>query len=141
MFVLELKEEERKINNVTNNLRYDLPESIFISPSKILLKIILLGSTTTNWTFKTNFGGFLNQEWLSSHKLTDELNLNSNPLDLNTIIMKNCFSHNHDRLPNQYMLWEILNLTQPPYPRTAQTITNIFKISFSQHNFFHELKL
>ena len=38
MFVLEHKEEERNITNVTNNLRYDLLESMFISPSKSSLK-------------------------------------------------------------------------------------------------------
>jgi len=115
-------------------------QSVFISLSELILKTMISSSSTTkNWTFKSNFGRSTNQEWLSSHRLTLEPNLNWNSFDHNTTIMTNLLSHNQDNILNRYRLQPVVNFNQPPHTHNAQTITNLIKISFSQHNLFTSL--
>jgi len=109
-------------------------QSVFISLSELLLKTISSRSITKNWTFKSNFGRSRNQEWLSSHSLTHELNLKWNPLAHNTTIMTNLFSHNQDNILNRYLLQSEVNLNQPPHTHIAQTIIDLIEIHLSQHN-------
>lgn len=45
--------------------------------------------------------------------------MNINPLEHKTITMMNLFSHNHNKILNQYQLQSEMNFNQPP-----QTITH-----------------
>jgi len=112
---------------------------MFISPSKLILKTIPSISTTKNWAFESKFDRSTNQEWLSSHRLTHEPNLKWNLLDHNTTFMTNLVSHNQDNILNRYQLQPEVNLNQPPHIHNAQTITNLIKIFFLQHNLFTNL--
>lgn len=61
-------------------------------------------------------------------------------MDHNITIWTTFFSHNHNKVLNQYRLQQEVNLT-PLHTHDAQTITYLVKILSSQSIFFHELKL
>ena len=114
---------------------------MILFPSELILGTIPSKSTIKNWNFETIFGKSSKKEWLPSQRLKNGPNLKWNSLDLNTTIKITISSYIHDNFLGQFRLQPKVNFNQPPYTYNAQTITDLIKIFFSQHNLFTNLSL
>ena len=60
-------------------------------------------------------------------------------LDLDTTIWTNIILHNHDKILKQKWLQPEVDFNQLPHTHNAQTITDLIRIFFSQHNLITSL--